>query len=346
MNIYIFTDKEAAIKKHFPKNARYLSVSDLSKHSPNGDDLSYLDVTGFKKGAALKKIIVQLLKSCRKSPWGIVDPKGNVKDISLLFIEGASDYFGPAFFKGSGKIDPKRLKEAHLWRKAFVTANAALGKASADSSGEAEGSSIFKTGIKFPPESSFPGWKKMETGKTMPFFILYCSLKGKTPLDTRLDDKTINQIYQKFLNILDNDFYEGDGLLWMNTGRDCLFLLPPRVKSVDSVIKACMKMIVSAPMISTESLGIPVPTNFVFVLHYGSVSYKPPGKTGTVVSDAINFIFHLGTKKAQAGRLTISSEVPDKTIPLPLQDCFVPAGEFEGRKIWHSRKFSYAKLWV
>jgi hypothetical protein len=89
-----------------------------------------------------------------------------------------------------------------------------------------------------------------------------------------------------------------------------------------------------------------VPVNFVFALHYGSISYKPPGKTGTLVSDAVNAIFHLGFKKAESGRLTFSSDIPDGSIPGSLQDCFVPAGVFEGLNIWHSRKFSYEKPWV
>ena len=104
-------------------------------------------------------------------------------------------------------------------------------------------------------------------------------------------------------------------------------------------------MLVSAPLITMETLNIKIPSNFIFALHYGSISYKPPGKTGTVVSDAVNYIYHLGAKKAEPGRLTISDTVPGGTIPKSLEDCFVFAGEFEDRKIWHSKKFVYTKPW-
>jgi hypothetical protein len=139
--------------------------------------------------------------------------------------------------------------------------------------------------------------------------------------------------------------WEGDGLLWMNTGRDCLFLFPPRAKCAEAAIKTCIGMIVSAPLFVLETFGISIPANFIFAMHYGTVTYKPPGKTGTVVSDAVNSIFHLGAKKSEPGRLTISGELPDVSIPANLQDLFVPAGEYEGRKIWHTKKFSYAKPW-
>ena len=105
-------------------------------------------------------------------------------------------------------------------------------------------------------------------------------------------------------------------------------------------------MIIGAPLITLETFAIKVPVNFVFALHYGSISYKPPGKTGTVLSDAVNFIFHLKDRKAQNGRLTISGDLPDGSIPKILQSLFVPSCEYEGHKIWHTKKFNYANHWV
>jgi hypothetical protein len=132
----------------------------------------------------------------------------------------------------------------------------------------------------------------------------------------------------------------------MNSGKACLFLIPPKIKNIETAIKSCITMIISTPLIVLESLAVSFPLDFIFALHYDSINYKPPGKTGTIISDAINFIFHLGTKKAEPGRLTISGELPDKTIPQLLQDCFLPAGEFEDRKIMHTKKFTYAKPWM
>jgi len=208
-----------------------------------------------------------------------------------------------------------------------------------------EESSFLKTGVKLPAASAFPGWKKITTGKTMPFYLLYCSLQGKTSLDSRLEEKALAQVHKRFLGLLNMSFKEGEGLLWMDSGKDCLFLLPPKAKNVQSIIEACIRMIISAPLITLETLAISVPVNFVFALHYGSVSYKPPGKTGTVVNDSVNAIFHLGAKKAESGRLTVSGEIPDGSIPKSLEDWFIPAGVYEGRKIWHTKKFSYEKSW-
>ncbi|MDR2943289.1 MAG: hypothetical protein LBV17_11930 [Treponema sp.] len=339
--IYVFTKKSASLKTALPKNVSFVN-SPLSEHSPENGDISYIDVSGFSD-AELKKTLAQLKKICCNTHWGIIDPKGSVKDIAELFFEGACDYLGPGLLKSPKGVDAKHFKSASQWRKVTPSAGPAGGYENA--AVPSAGAGFLKSGIKLPAASAFPGWKKMETGKNMPFYLLYCSLQGKTALDSRLNDKTLNNIHKNFLSLLSIYMEAGDGLLWMNTGRDCLFLFPPRAKSAEAAIKACVGMIVSAPLFVLETFGISIPANFIFAMHYGTITYKPPGKTGTIVSDAVNSIFHLGAKKSEPGRLTISGELPDVSIPPSLQDLFVPAGEYEGRKIWQTKKFTYAKPW-
>jgi hypothetical protein len=338
--IYIFTKKSAAFKTFFPKNVSFINLP-LTEHSPENSDISYLDISGFTS-AEIKKSLVQFKQICGNTHRGIIDPKGSIKDIAALFFDGASDYLGSALLKEPKDLS-KRVKEVMQWRK---LAESAETSASDDENTKAFGAATFlKSGIKLPPASAFSGWQKMETGKVMPFYLLYCSLQGKVALDSRLNDKTLTSIHKKFLSVLSSFMKEGNGLLWMNTGRDCLFLFPPRAKCAEAAIKACIGMIVSAPLFVLETFGVSIPANFIFAMHYGTVTYKPPGKTGTVVSDAVNSIFHLGAKKSEPGRLTISGELPDVSIPANLQDLFIPAGEYEGRKIWQTRKFIYAKPW-
>jgi hypothetical protein len=341
MGIYIFTKKESALKTVFPKNTEFVTGT-MSKHNPDTEDFSYIDVSGFS-AADIKKNLTQLKKSCKGAPWGIIDPKGSLKDPASLFFDGASDYLGPDFFKGSSRIiDQKRLKAASQWRSAVpgkTEEKSAKRHVSSLSSG------LPKTGIKIPSASMFPGWKKMQTGKTMPFYLVYCAIHGKMALNTRLGEKAYGYIQQRLLTFLFQSFNEGDGLAWMDTGKDFLFLLPAKIKNVEAVVKACVKMLASAPLIAIEVLGLTIPVNFVFALHYGPIRYSPPGATGKVVSDAVNFVFHLGSKKAEPGRLIISDELPDGTIPQALEDCFISSGEFEGRKTWHTKKFGYNKPW-
>ena len=338
MGIIIFTKKQPALNKVFPKNTEFISEA-MSKKNTQGGEISYIDVSGFTT-AKITAAISQAKKICKGTSWGIIDPQGSVKDPASLFLEGASDYLGPNFFKGSKPIDPKRLKAASKWRLANTG-----GKTEKTKEPVPPALTLPKTGIKVPSASLFPGWKKMQEGKTLPFYTIYCSLHGKTSLATRLGEKAYGFVQQRVLTHLFQSFRDADGLIWMQSNKDFLFLLPPKTKNAETAVKTCVRILASAPLIAMEVLGLTVPVNFVFALHYGPIRYSPPGKTGTVVSDAVNFIFHLGGKKAEPGRLTISNELPDASIPKALEDCFVSAGMFEGKKIWHTKKFSYVKPW-
>lgn len=344
MVIYIFTNNAGTIKKAFPKTAEFLPLKLLSEHKPENESVSYIDVS-MLKGANLNKALTLLKKRVKNESWGVIDPKGNVKDAAALFFDGASDYLGSGFLKSFKSIAPARVKNAVQWRKKQAKVSSGGNKESGSPEAARE-IKFFKSNIKLPPANSFLGWKKTTTGRALPFYLLYCSLYGKHSLYDQSDDKTAIQIHRRFLETLEENFLDGDGLLWMDSGKECLFLVPPRIKSIEKIVKSCFGMLVSAPLITLEKLNAKAPLNFIFSLHYGLVNYKPPGKTGTVVSDAVNNIFHLGAKKAQSGRLTVTDKLPDSSIPKSLIDCFFPAGEFEGNKIWHSRKFSYVKPWV
>jgi class 3 adenylate cyclase len=331
MKIYVFSKKAAALRPVFP--GKEVEFSDPpAKHFPGPEDISYLDLSGSTEAEG-KKAAGQLKKRCGNAPWGIIDPKGTAKDPAQWFFAGAADYIGPAALKEG--LNARRFKTAAAWRNAGT----AEGPAAKPDEKAA------KRGIKLPA-GTFPGWKNIAAGQTIPVYLLYASLQGKTALSTRLGETAYEQFYKKLLAFLHQNFQSAEGLLWMETGKDCLFLVPPKAKCVETAVVSCLRMLISAPQIAIETLNLGIPVNFVFALHYGQVTYKPPGKTGTVVSDAVNFIFHLGSKRAEPGRLTVSAEVPDVTISPKLEDLFVKAGEFEGRGLVHSRKFTYSQPWL
>jgi class 3 adenylate cyclase len=335
MKIYVFSKKAAILQTAFPKkDVEFPVPAALAKHSPGPEDLHYLDLSGFT-AADGKKAARQLKKRCKNAPWGIIDPKGTVKDPAQWFFEGAADYIGPAALKE--RLGAKRLKEAASWRQA-------AGKTGESPAADKKATKQRRE-IALPTEA-FPAWENIAADENIQVYLLYASLQGKTGLSARLGEAAYEQLYRKLLMFFQGHFQSAEGLLWMKTGEDCLFLVPPKTKCVEMTIVSCLRMLISAPQIAIETLNLNIPVNFVFGLHYGSVTYKPFGETGTVVSDAVNFIFHLGTKHAEPGRLTVSDEVPDLTISPRLKNLFVKAGEFEGRRLVHTRKFSYLQPWL
>ncbi|MDR0876466.1 MAG: hypothetical protein LBN21_00310 [Treponema sp.] len=249
-----------------------------------------------------------------------------IKKVSdLEKYKGAAD--DEAFLDVSG-IPPAALK------KIQALVNDEAGKANED-----------RPGWKAPklPAGKFEGWSSIRSGTTANFFFLFVSLSGKTNLRSRLSESDIRTVKNRLRDFLQQRLLEAAPLLWMETESNCLFLIPPRAANGQAAVTASLLMIMGTPLMSIEKLGLSIPVDITFALHYGSTIFRAPGKTGTVVSDAVNYVFHLGAKHAEAGRLTVSADVPPAAIPEGLTDLFADAGEYEGIPVIHSRRFTYSE---
>jgi hypothetical protein len=324
MNVYVFSSKKPVLG-----GAAVLPLAALDKHSPGRGDLSYLDISGLS-GPALKKTLGLLKRKSLNAAYGILDPKGESPDPAAFFFDGAADYIGPKALKAG--IEKKRFKAALAWRGA----EGEVKKDTAEAPGKTEKRSKFPAG-KFPP------WTSIRSGTAIPALFLFVSLSGpgKTNLRSRLGEAGYKLLQTRLRMLLQQRFQEANALLWMETESNCLLLIPPKAESAKAAAVASLKLVLAAPLIAAETFGIFIPLSFTIAMHYGKTPYHAPGKTGTLVSDAVNFIFHLGTKCAEPGRLTLSGEVPPEGIA-PLADLFVPAAEFEGRSLLHSRLFAYS----
>ena len=295
----------------------------------NGDDQVYLDISGIAQ-EDLKSAIGKLKKSRTGSFWGIIDPKGAATDPALFFFEGASDYIGPGLVKSG--LSKKRFNLALPRTQERKTAGAAV-EADDETAGKRKNHK-FQAG-------KFEGWKTIRAGTSLPFFFLYVSLSGKSRSVSPARENAFIAMKNRLREILQSSLREADALLWMDTDDDSLFLIPPKAANCRAAVEASLKMILNSRLIGLEKLDLPAPVNFTFALHYGKTSFAAPGKTGAVISEAVNYIFHLGAKKAEAGRLTVSAEVPEDAVPEGLFDLFSPAGIFEGIPIRHSKRFVY-----
>ena len=331
--IYIFSSETTGnlgrALKQDKKNIWFKMLTRFSGEEKIVDgDQVYFDISGLSP-ANLKKTIEQLKKTC--AFWGIIDPKGEAEDPALFFFEGASDYIGPALVnKGLNK---KRFIEAFTWTAGRETIKTGKIKNQAKSS-------IKKKNIKLPA-GKFLGWKSIRSGTTADFFFLYVSLSGKSNIRSMVGEIAFSTLKNQLRDLLQKSLHETDALLWMETEDNYLFLIPSRVDDGKAVVESAIKIILNNRLIGIEDLDLSIHVDLTFALHYGETIYQAPGKTGAVISETVNYIFHLGTKKAEPGRLTISDSVPEEAIPNGLKDIFRNAGSFEGIPIRHSRRFIY-----
>jgi len=328
--IRIFSSKNPAFFG-LDKKDDWIEVVNRNKKIPpkekNPDDQVYLDISGLSQ-AELKKALSALRKSYRFC--GIIDPKGSAPDPAAFFFEGCCDYIGPALIKKG--LNKKRFALAFSWA-------AEKDQEESDSSGKKEAGT--KKKIKKMPLVKFDGWKKIHSGTISPFFFLFASFSGKSSYRTMLGEDNFLSLKSSLREMLKQNLAEANTLLWMEAEESCLFLVPPLEENVKAVVEAVLRMLVNSKLIGIEELGLATALDFTFALHYGTTPYSAPGKTGAVISEAVNYIFHLGTKRAEIGRLTISDEVSEAALPEGLANLFSPAGVFEGISIQHSKRFIY-----
>lgn len=331
MMIHIFASGGKSGLKLDPKTAKLVQVLPLSaigKHKPPPGDLCYADISGLGD-KEISKLVNSLKRRCGTIPWGIIDPKGVVEDPAELFFNGMSDYIGRKLCISG--IDGKRFGSVVTYFSGACTEAAKEKTANPESKK-----------IKLP-SNKFPGWDSIRAGEVCPFFFLYAAFEGTSNLRSRLGENGFNLLKTRLRSLLQQNLDKADPLLWIETETDFLFLLPPKAQNVRVAVTACLKMNMSTPLVISEKLGlINIPGDFRFALHYGKTAFKAPGKTGTIISEAVNFIFHLGTKFSRPGRLAISDEVPGEAIPEQLRDMFTAAGCFEDHGVIHSKMFTHS----
>ena len=336
--IYIFSSKNAASLKHALKVNTRNPWAEVLPSFPKAqkfraEDQIYFDISGLSP-VQLKKALGKLKKSSI-SFWGIIDPKGVVRDPGSFFFEGSGDYIGPAIIKKG--LNKKRFSAAFSWAAGRKSAGSAAGTGAPIKGNEA---AIKRKTLKLEA-GKFEGWKSIRTGTHGLFLFLFVTLSGKSSLRSLVGEAAFITLKNKLRDVLQQGFREADALLWMETEDSGLFLIPPKRANCKIAIETAYKMILNSRLIGMEKLDLAVPVDFTFALHFGHTVFQAPGKTGDIISEAVNYIFHLGAKKAEPGRLTISDDVPKEAIPEKLLELFNPAGIYEGIPIRHSRRFIF-----
>jgi len=323
MKLLLFTSCSSFPLK-IANNGRYELV--VKSHDAIGQrddtdfDFSYLDISGLDESLC-KRLIKKLRTAYPLRPWGILDLSGESDDPAWFFHEGAADYLGPGSAdEGFTSQRWKRIQE-------FLSARGP------------EATSEQAVSIRFcPEERKFPGWKSIKPGTVFPFYLLYAGPENEATLKTSLGDKRFGELQNRLLQYLTQIFSSVDALLWMQSDASFLFLIPPEKARAGKVIEACLRLGLNEALISYEKLHLDFSLPLAFAIHYGEIPFQPPGKTGTLVADSINFIFHLAHQRAEGGRIVLSEEVAGGIMP-ELGDLFTPAEAFEGKKILQSKLF-------
>ena len=259
----------------------------------------YLDLGSMGEREA--KRAIRAFESHEDIAYGIIDPEGVVADPADLFHGGASDYIGPGMVRK--KLPTGRISQA----SEFYPVQ--------------EEEAVF----------SDISWSDIREGEEYPFFFLYVEFDILDEWKQKSGKGLISGLMKTFETHLTRVLGPLGGRLWMKNQYGGLFLFPFSEGPSD-IIPVCMRLVLNQVLISTEVYNYGTLLPYHFALDRGTTVYRQPEETGTLISDAVNNIFHLGQQYTPAGHFVLSLDAA-KHIPAGLRDCFTDFGAFHERTL-------------
>lgn len=288
------------IKRSRSIELEILETPDWKKLISENGSMIYLDVGSLSPRETRKAI--RILESQDTLSYGIVDPGGMIDDPGDLFHGGASDYIGPGL---SGKRLPvSRIDQALNFYPYIDDKEEECGDLS---------------------------WENIREGEEYPFYLLYAELDILPEWKTKSGSSFITGLLNTFETHLNRVLLPLGGQLWMKSDYGGLYLFPYSEGSTD-IITACMRLILNRVLISMEVFSYGTLLPYHFSLDTGTTVYRKKGNTGTLISDAVNFIFHLGQQHTQPGQFILSSRAAEH-IPAGFADCFVSDGKYHDQQL-------------
>ena len=314
MNIIIIYQKKslpvlqkafAAIIKSRKYSTAFVDYNEAKKMQPlDKNTIYYLDITGIKK-ADVERHIKRF--NANGHYFAIIDLKNSFTDIAWFFHNNACDYLNKGMLT-------KPLSETRM-------------------------SAIMKSkGITQTPQTSHTyilskdSWKGIVPDNEYTFCFLFIEILDIGELKKHIGSEHLNQKIQSFRQYVEQLLYQADGRCWMWMDATGLFIFPFNGTSVPAIYYA-IRLILNRLIISLEHTVFNQLIRYRIAMHIGNTVYQPRGKTGTIISDCINSLFHLGQKYTGEDGLFITKDVysflNEKTKKL-----FIKAKPFEGRQIY------------
>lgn len=315
MRVYVFGN--AKVHPAFSKirkndaSMEFIALAEMKKRlsSLPAGSLVYVDLSAGKLGE--EKKIVKLLEAQKRIVWGIIDPKGVIKDPADLFHRGAGDYLGKDTAKSA-------ITAARLVRVASLK--------------EIECEEEIADTIATAYIPSGRDWASVKEGKEYTFCLMYFELDNQAELKRNASDRQVKERSQIVHDFLERTIAPLGGRVWIWSGFGGLVLIPFDGEKCDAVL-AAVRMQINRTIISIEECRLGLTVSYRIAVHLGNTVYRSRGETGTIISDSINSLYHLGQKFARPGDLLLTEEM-ERFIPAGIRDLFINTGVYEGRCIY------------
>jgi hypothetical protein len=280
--------------------------------------LVYLDLSGLEM-VQVSRYIRTILKADDLYP-GLLDPLGKITDVAHLFHEGVADYVDKATLREG--ITVQRLNQVF---KYLLETGRAYTKTAEERTREEIRSRYISSGN---------SWSDVVPGREYTFCLMFVELDGAVEMEKMYGRDTLARALGSFRSYIESLVGSFNGRIWIWSGFGGVVLFPFNLTRSDS-LKCGLCLVLFKHLYDIEESIFPNFISFRLALSIGNILYTEVG-TGHVISDSLNYIYHLGQQFAEPGRFYITEEVL-LISHTAFMEFFLESGEFEGRKIYRMR---------
>ncbi len=288
-----------------PLNALARTLPTLGKGS-----LVYIDMAGLSPREQTRRIAV--MDEHQDILFGFLDSTGSVGDPAVLFHHGAVDYMGRQPSRTG--ISAKRIRDILAFARSLRKAV----------EGTLEGGGF----------SAARSWSDVVEGREYPFYFLFFEADGAEELKKRYGHENLGRAMETFRSFIERGVAPYGGRVWLWSGFGGIALFPAGTDNPGPIVSA-FRLMLWRPFYDVEESPLPNYLSFRFALSEGAMVYREK-RTGGIVCDALNSVFHLGQRFTEAGQFTLTARVY-RAVPEYLKEFCSPVGAFEGRKIYRVR---------
>jgi hypothetical protein len=288
--------------------------------------LIYLDITG-RDMRWLRERIREI--TADGAAWAVIDPQGIVEDPAELFHMGACDYLPPSQLTD-------RIKTARLHRVIDFHRAESPGDHPAESENLRQAAASRQDTSASPKRAEWlipsgTDWSFIQQGREYSFYFLYIALLPGEEWSVKTGETNRQHIQSQFEQAIRKWVTPDYGKIWMWNGWGGVVLFPFSPAYSQPVITAT-RLIFNRPLISIEDMKVDSLVDYHLALHVGNTVYNPRGDTGELISDDINFIFHLGKKRMEKNSFYVT-ETAYPQVPQRMRRLFADEEPFEGRSL-------------
>ncbi|MFW5686323.1 MAG: hypothetical protein ACOC0O_06690 [Spirochaetota bacterium] len=326
MTIYVVTDSRT-VRKAFASAERSRTYSVeyapqeeigevVSRAQAVPDSFVYFDTSGMNDRAVKRRLT--RLRETRPYRYGIVDPKDEIADVVHLFHSAAADYLNRALLAEG--VSTARL------RRVVEYEPVPLGRRGNNHIPDHERGRVIPSGN---------DWSGICDGEEYTFLMLYAALDHSSDLRRKSSEGLLAAMRRSFVSLLEHYFADYHARVWMWKEDEGLLLMPFDGRQVDAIVPA-LRLHLDRVLINAEQLAQYGLLSWRLALHLGNTTYRSSGRTGSIVSESVNFMFHFGSRFVEPGGLAVTASVHD-LMPDRVRPLLNHRGEFESIHVYTLR---------